>query len=394
MLRFILSNLRQFGEVKRFNASDAVSRKLVFYSHGADDWLVIEPILLELLHQFKLPLSFITTNPNDPIRHMPPVFITPYLIGQGRIRQRFLERLECETLVVCNESAVKKPFPFSPKVKNYACYIPSLKSVRTTVCEENLKLFNTFLCSANHQMADLDHIQKTEGRHYTIFPAGSTRIDRALRIADDSRRVGSDKIPTVFVAFTNPAVEYRDTVVSETVRRLLERNYQVILRPPHQWLDRSGSFIRALYDRFATRDLFFPDGEQSSNHSIYHADILVTDSVEMAWEMGLTLEYPFVLLDLGTTNDTSSVDTNFESKVQSVFGPPLSHRALNTLPDVVEQLLLKRHSIAAQIRELRKHDLINPKSSAVATAYILAGKYQPKPTDTAVIHSTTSPSSL
>ncbi|MBI3294234.1 MAG: hypothetical protein HYZ71_05825 [Deltaproteobacteria bacterium] len=386
MLGYILSYIRKYNEAARFNNSDPLWRQLVFYSHGPEDWLVIEPIMLELIHQFKKPISFVTANPQDPIRHMPPIKIAPYLIGSGKLRERFLERMECDTMVVSNESALKKPFPISPNVKNYTCFFPSLKSVRATVCEENLANFSTFLCSANHQLLDLQDIQQKTGRNYQILPCGTTRMDRALKIAEDSRRVGYDKTPTIFVAFFDPALDHRDTTVSPIVQGLLDADYRVILRPPQQWIDRKGNFIRPIYERFASRDLFFPDGEQASGYSIYRADCLITDNADLALELSITLEYPFVLLDLGQSSGAERVEHSFESTLQSYVGPPITETQLDQLPKVVAELLKKRNTISTQLKNLRTRELINPARAALTAAFILTNKFQmpavPQPVET------------
>ncbi len=371
VFRYILSFLGKQNETNRFNSSDPQWRKIVLYSHSPEDWLVLEPVMLELIQQFKLPLSFITTNRKDPIRHMPPTNILPFFTEYRRLRHRFLRSIECETLVVCNVLAMQRPFPVSMRVKNYVFLIPSLKSIQAAICPENLQVFNTFLCASHSQMSDLLQYQQDSGRMIQIVPCGSPRLDRIFALNSDTSRI-TEKIPTIFFSFTNPDLEYRDSMCAKVIQKLLENNYRVIFRAPGAWMDRMGRFIRPLYERFARRELFYPDGEQPSKYSIYHTDILVTDSSELGSEMACALKYPVLLLGLDEQSDEPKC--TFERSVTDIVGGKVSSTQLDTIPERIRLLLANRQLISHQLAQLNQKEILNPRRFALTTALYLAGK--------------------
>lgn len=364
-----LSFWKNRHELKRFNTTDPEARRIVFYAHAPQDWLVLEPIMLELNHQFKQPICYVTHNPDDPIRHMPPVRIHPFFVEGEFQKRHFLQGLECQTLVICNSLAVRVPFPRSAKVKNYAYLCPSLMSIRGNIASENLKLIELWLCAAEHQMLDLLRLKTEHNLTCKVFACGSTRLDRTLKMMADTNNTKTEETPTAFFAFSNPSLEFRDTVCTKVIDDLLGCGFQVIFRCPKQWMNRKGNLIRPLFDRFSDNPRFFPEGEQASRFSIYRTDLLITDDAECATEFGLALEYPVILLDTGGTQGSSSGD--FESGLPSVMGAKLPVSSLEILPSLAKECVKRKSEISQKIRLIREKELINPGRCALTAALIL-----------------------
>ena len=150
----------------------------------------------------------------------------------------------------------------------------------------------------------------------------------------------------------------------------------MVVRPHPEYVKRFGPRMDDIVARYKDRDVTF-ELDFSGNSSIFDSDVLITDWSGTAYEFSFVTGKPAVFID--TTPKINNPDYEklgiepLEFALRSQVGIQVDPKALDTLPEQLEQLLEQGSRYKEQILAIREKYIANfGQSGAVGGKYILS----------------------
>lgn len=280
--------LREKEDYKRFFS--IANKHLVFYSEKSGYYRNYRPVIEQLLERSNLAIHYITSDPKDAVFELAQKQprIKPYYIGEKKLITLMM-KMDADIVVMTMPDLesfhIKRSYV--RKDVEYIYLFHAMVSTHMIYRKGAFDHYDTIFCVGPHHVRE---IRETE-RLYSL--PEKKLVDLGYPLLDDlleqygSRQKRKDR-PRLLIAPSHHEGNIMDSCLEDILAALLEKDWQVIVRPHPQYVRRNPGRVEELKQRYSGRGNLLFETDFTTNESQYTSDILITD-----WS-GISMEYSFV----------------------------------------------------------------------------------------------------
>lgn len=279
---------REKEDYKRFFS--IANKHLVFYSEKSGYYRNYRAVIEQLLERSNLTVHYVTSDPKDVVFELAQdqPRIKPYYIGEKKLITLMM-KMDADIVVMTMPDLenfhIKRSYV--RKDIEYIYLFHAMVSTHMIYRKRAFDHYDTIFCVGPHHNREIRETERLYG-----LPAKKL-VDCGYPLLDDLlEQYGSlgkwaDK-PRLLIAPSHHEGNIMDSCLEDILAELLGKDWQVIVRPHPQYVQRNPSRVEELKQRYASRaDLLF-ETDFTTNESLYTSDVLITD-----WS-GISMEYSFV----------------------------------------------------------------------------------------------------
>ena len=280
--------LREREDYKRFFS--VVNKHLVFYSEKSGYYRNYRAVIEQLLERSNLTIHYITSDPDDIVfklaQEQPR--IKPYYIGEKKLITLMM-KMDADMVVMTMPDLesfhIKRSYV--RKDIEYVYLFHAMVSTHMIYRKGAFDHYDTIFCVGPHHNREIRETERLYG-----LPAKKL-VDFGYPLLDDlleqygSLEKRADK-PRLLIAPSHHEGNIMDSCLDDILAELLEKDWQVIVRPHPQYVRRNPGRVEELKQRYAGQKNLLFETDFATNESQYTSDILITD-----WS-GISMEYSFV----------------------------------------------------------------------------------------------------
>lgn len=280
--------LREKEDYKRFFS--IANKHLVFYSEKSGYYRNYRAVIEQLLERSNLTIHYITSDPKDIVFELSQrqPRIKSYYIGEKKLITLMM-KMDADMVIMTMPDLesfhIKRSYV--RKDVEYAYLFHAMVSTHMIYRKGAFDHYDTIFCVGPHHERE---IRETE-RLYNLPEKNLVHLGYPL--LDDlleqygARQKQSDK-PQLLIAPSHHEGNIMDSCLEGILTELLERDWNVIVRPHPQYVRRNPGRVEELKQRYSGEQNLLFETDFATNESQYTADILITD-----WS-GISMEYSFV----------------------------------------------------------------------------------------------------
>ena len=299
---------REKADSKRF-FTRGLKKNLVVYSEGSGYWKYFFAIVNYVTEHSGIVVHYVTNDPDDRIFETDNPQIVPYYIGPKALIA-FMMKMDADIVLMTTpdlelfhvkRSLVRKDI-------EYIYLDHGMTSYQLMLRKGALDYFDTiFVYGPNH----IEEVRETEKLYNlppkTLVKTGFGLLDELLgRVAAmDLEQLPDTQNKQVLVAPSWQASNLMDLCIDEILMALLGRGYRIVVRPHPEYVKRFPARIRAFLDRYAEQCATTDDKggtltietDFSSNETVYHSDLVITDWSSIAQEFSYSTKKPSLFIN-------------------------------------------------------------------------------------------------
>jgi YidC/Oxa1 family membrane protein insertase len=367
--------IKEIKDIYRF-FKETDEKEIVFYAEHEGYYPYFEGLIHELINIHKKTISYITSDPGDPVLFTSNPDIKTFYINN--FLAFFMPFLRCRLFIMTLTDLHRFHLKRSIHPVHY-CYVPHSMCSTHSYRYGSFDYYDSILCTGPHQLKEFRKHEELQGLPVKeLVEAGYYRLERIYDKYQTYLSHGSLKEKTtVLIAPTlwvNNILEYCG---ENLVGLLLDHGYEVIVRPHPEIIRHSPGLINNLARRFGKNPFFILEKSISTDTSLLKSDILICDRSGIALEYALGTERPVIFLDVPyKLIDNKSDELNMEPlelSIREKVGLIVSPERLDTIPTVIEHLKSHKMKYKALIPGMRKEYVYNfGFSSCVGAKHIIA----------------------
>lgn len=279
---------REKADYKRFFS--IANKHLVFYSEKSGYYRNYRALIEQLLERSNLVIHYVTSDPKDQIFEIAQRQrrIKPYYIGERKLITLMM-KMDADMVVMTMPDLesfhIKRSYV--RKDIEYIYLFHALVSTHMIYRKGAFDSYDTIFCAGPHHVREIRETEQLYGLPAKrLVEFGYPLLDDLLSRYGSRRRQGDR--PQLLIAPSHYKGNIMDSCIEDILAVLLERDWQIIVRPHPQYVRRSPGRVEELRQRYAGRENLLFETDFTSNDSLYTSDILITD-----WS-GISMEYSFV----------------------------------------------------------------------------------------------------
>lgn len=358
---------RHWRALLRFGALPARQRQLVIYSEGASSWPHLGPVLHALLDRQDMPVTYVSSAPDDPGVALQHPLLSTHVIGEGLMRTVWFRGLRAGLLLMTMPDLENFHIRRSPHCGCYAYLHHSLVSCHMVYREGAFDHFDAMLCAGPHHVQEMKAIDALRGRPAKQLVAhGYGRLDTLLAGA-----VAAQPMHVVIAPSWGPE-GLLERHAEALLQALAGSGWQVTIRPHPQTrrlAPEAMATIRAWCARVPSLRL---DDGVAGHAALQSAEVMVSDWSGAAFDFALGLERPVLFIDVPRkVNNPHHADVGIEPIEvfgRAQIGSIIDVDALPQLPRHLAALAAAAPRHRDAIREFRSRWVYHPGRSAQAAA--------------------------
>ncbi len=353
---------REIADFYRFFwATPNAQKQIVFYAEHKDYYPYFEGLIREITpHQ---PLCYVTSDLHDPIlKPPPPPGLTPFYIH--RLLSFFMLFVSCKVFVMTLTDLHQFHLKRSVNAVHYVYVFHSMVSTHMMYREGAFDHYDSILCVGPYQISE---IRARENRHHLppkkLVEAGYYRLERIHQRyqAHIKEETPPGNKTTVLIAPSWGEHNILETCGGRLVSPLLEKGYQIIVRPHPETVRRSPQMLNALEQMFSGNTHFRMERSVASDDALLTAGVLICDLSGVALEYALGTQRPVLFLDLPfkikNPNFRELGIDPVEVSLRAQIGIIVPPEELDRVPQVIEQLHADQKKYAGQILRWRDENI-------------------------------------
>mgnify|MGYP001609086449 CR=1 FL=1 len=351
-------------------------KSIVFYSERRGHYPYFDGIINELRGKYKQPLSYVTSDSNDPILNAREHGIKPfYFRGLLPI---FFSLVKCRVFVMTLTDLNKFYLKRSIHKVHYVYVFHSLVSTHMGFRPGSYDYYDSLLCPGPQQLKEIRKYEKIHKLpRKQLIKAGYYRLER---LYDEYRRYKREPRPDVKGAVLI-APSWGDKNILEScgehlIEILLDANYYVIVRPHSETVKKHPELVESLRKSYGGNPHFALEVLSHSNEPLLKADVLISDYSGIALSYAFGTERPVLFLDVPkkiknpryTDLDIPPIELSIRSKIGVVLSPD----RLEEIPKAIAALLKDAQKYKGRIAQLRNEYVYAfGKSSRISAQHIM-----------------------
>ena len=361
MIKF--SIMSEWKELKNIEKLPLDQKYIVFYAENSASFNHYKLLIEELVENQKITICYVTSVKNDKIFQIKNTKINSFYIGKGTARTKFFLTLKALILVMDMPDLERFHIKRSKVYPVHYVYVfHSIFSSHTYLRKSALDDFDTIFCVGQHHIDEIREVEKIYGsKKKNLIKYGYGRLDQLIDQREKEDFHENKKL--VIIAPSYGKDNLIQTCGNELIKILLDKDYQVILRPHFRILEENKKMINVIEKMFVkeknfqlVKDVIKPDDFHSST-------CMITD-----WS-GIGLEYSFATKNqvffIDVPQKIINSDYNLvsiepiERSIRGKIGKIISPKELELIP----KLILEK-SDGAIIQSIMESTVFNISKSA------------------------------
>jgi len=356
--------LKEISDFHRFfQRTPKTQKAIVFYAEHQDYYPYFEGLIRELLGGHSQTLSYITSDQDDPILQSRELGIRTFYLN--KLLPFFMAFVNCKVFVMTLTDLNQFHLRRSVNSVHYIYVFHSLVSTHMIYRFGAFDYYDSIFCVGPHQVEEIRRHEELYGfKPKNLVETGYYRLER-LHKAYSGHDKESDGL-SVLVAPTWGASNLLEICGEELLRILLDEGYKIILRLHPETVKRH---------KYSVRDNISLETSVSNMDSLVNADILITDWSGIGMKYAFGTERPVIFIDTPRKVNNPRYEElgiePVESCLRDKIGVIVSPERLDTIPEVISNLILNRSAYRKGIIELRrKHVYAFGHSAEIGARYI------------------------
>jgi YidC/Oxa1 family membrane protein insertase len=342
---------------------------IVFYSEKSVYHVYFADILNALLQLSDLPITYVTSDPADPVLECKEPRIQPLYVNS--LLSVALAQLNAHVLAMTMPDLHQHHIKRSSRGVNHVYVFHAMVSSHMIYRKGAFAHFDTVLCVGPHHLQELakaEEVYRLPRKH--LIPVGYPLIDTIYR---QHQAVGRKQHgpPLVLVAPSWHPHNLLDTCLDPLLDALTTASYQVVVRPHPEFLKRRREAMSQILQKWSDRGVRF-DMSSSPTQSLYDAEVVITDWSGIAFEYAFGTERPVLFIDTPRKVlnpeyellDLVPVEVSLRERIGAVISP----HSVQNVAGCIEHLLDQRSVYREEIKRARAGCLYNWTQSAEAGA--------------------------
>ena len=353
---------------------DDDKKEFVFFSESKFYREHFFDLISELKKKGENNLILITQDVDDLIYYNK--IINCFLINNFFILKFFFIILKCKfmimTLTDLGNNLLK-----SKKTKYYVYFYHAIASTHQIYTKEAFKNYDIIFTNGDYQSKELKKAE-TEFNfpRKEIVNTGYFFLDHIKKKA----KLNMMQKRTILYA---PSWNYNhknlfDDYSKQIISNLIDKNFNLILRPHPEHYKRSKKNLRQLNDLFKNNSNFNLDNSFSNLNSLEKACILITDNSSIVFEYLMIFKRPIIYIEYMEKIHNQSLSkieiTTLDEELKNKFGNKLLIENLNYLPKLCEELIENSKINPQDISEFSNKHFTNLNNSSKFAANYLINK--------------------
>jgi len=348
--------------LKQFHKLPGESRRIVFFSEGANYWNTFSP-LAEALISKGVPFCYLSMEDSDPGLNIESGLCTSFCIGSGSRFMYFMSMLRAGVVIMTTPGLQSLTLKRSPGVNHYVHIVHSPTGI-SFYRRYSFDYFDTVMCSGPHQIEELRRLEDIRGsRKKNLLKTGLAYMDKLKIKAEQSiLHRDSHKNRTVLLAPTWGPNGALGRYGQKLIEVLKDGGFDIIIRPHPQQLKSERSLLEKLKKTTAGYNNIKWDENTSGHESMFVSDIMISDLSGVIFDYAFVYGKPVITLDYELEVEGFEQEdlkgTVWEREMSRALGGVFSGENAAKLPAVVESVL-SQVDLKDEMRRLRDDSLFN-----------------------------------
>jgi hypothetical protein len=348
---------------KRQNPAYKEKYRLVFYSEGKHYWYVFMPIIRELDRR-GVTLTYFTSDLEDPGLTADYASMDSFYIGEGHEAYFVLNSLKADMLIMTTPGLNVLHIKRSKTVKHYCFIQHSLEDVAIDR-PYSFDYFDSMMAFGRHQLETTRQIEMIRGLPAKkIEVTGSTYLDAMQEeLAHNNKsslQIETDK-KTILLAPSWGDKGFLSKYGDVLINKLLDSNYQIILRPhPQSWKSET-VLLENLKDIANSNNKLIWDDNPNGLEAMKHSDLMISDLSGIVFDYILLFAKPVVIAAFEI--DPRKYEMNILPSKSSILmrliredkiGYQLKESDIDNIINIIEMAIEAKH-YTVYIEEFKDH---------------------------------------
>lgn len=372
---------QELKELRRLKRVPTEEKEIMIYTEHDGYYLTFEGIINELLQQGKK-FCYITSDPSDPIltKNNPSIhtfylkkLLPPFMIFKN-------PKVFVMTLTDLNKFHLKR----SSNPVHYVYLFHALVSTHMMYHYGAFDYYDSILCVGPHQIQEIHKYEQQNNslKQKKLVAAGYYRLEKLYQEykkytrEQKENREGKEHGKTILIASSwgkENVIEAKGEVL---IQLLLDRGYNVIVRPHPETVKRSPEIITLLHQKFSNNPTFRLETSVRTDESLMRADLLISDCSGIMIEYAFGTERPFISIDVPPKVKNPRYKElevePMELALRKEIGVLVSPEDIDKVPEIIEDLIARKEEYKEKIINARNEYVFNfGKSSEIGAKYIL-----------------------
>ena len=351
--------IKEIADFHRFFwRTPKAEKAIVFYAEHGGYYPYFEGLIEKLISEYNRTLCYVTSDPDDPILQETQSIIRTFYLN--KLLALFMAHVNCRvfimTLTDLNQFYLKR----SLNPVHYVYVFHALVSTHMIYRYGSFDYYDSILCCGPHQAEEIRRHEELYGLPAkTLKEAGYYRLERIYQayLEYSSEKPSAVTKETVLIAPSWGVANILESCGERLVELLLKAGYEVIVRPHPETIRRSPDLIAVFASKFGNDPSFTLETSVASDGSLLQADVLISDYSGIALEYAFGTERPVLFLDVPIKiRNQRYIELGIEPlelSLRSEIGVVVSPKKLESVPQMISDLILNRVAYKRKMAELR-----------------------------------------
>ena len=358
MLKFF----RHMRAAMRFAGQPAEQRRLTFYSEGRNYWPHLGGLVHYVLDNSDIPVSFVTSDAEDPVFQIDNPRLNVFLIDQGGVRNYLFENIDTELFVMTMPDIDQYQVKRSKNAVHYVYAQHALMSLHMVYRPGAFDHYDTIFCGGPHHVAEMRAIETAHGlAPKTLVEHGYAWLDSIHEQAATRPQGTQGQGPkhVLLAPSWGPDGVIETGVGARLVDQLIGQGYRVTLRPHPETIKHARDAVNAIVASHTDNPNFAFEANVSGQDSLHSSDVLITAWSGMAFDYAFGLGKPVAFIDVPKKLNNPDYEkiplVPVEIAMRETIGQVVSPDALDTL-DIEALTPPSREDIERYVYNLGRSD--------------------------------------
>jgi len=352
--------LKEIADFHRFFwRTPKAEKAIIFYAEHEGYYPYFDGLIKKLIGEYNRTLCYVTSDPCDPVLQKSQPKIKAFYLN--KLLPLFMAFVNCRVFVMTLTDLNQFHLKRSLNPVHYVYVFHSLVSTHMVYRYGAFDYYDSILCCGPHQVEEIHKHEELNGLPpKRLVEAGYYRLERIYEAYQkySSREPPSVTKETILIAPSWGTANVLESYGEHLVELLLEAGYRVIVRPHPETVRRSPDLVALFASKFGNNPNFTLETSVATHDSLLRADVLISDYSGVALEYAFGTERPVLFLDVPTKVQNERFKElgiePLELSLRPEIGVIVSPKKLETIPQVISNLILNRLAYKKHIAELRK----------------------------------------
>ncbi|SET21559.1 CDP-Glycerol:Poly(glycerophosphate) glycerophosphotransferase [Natronincola peptidivorans] len=375
-IKLLIEELK--SKKKFFSKDNKRNREVVFYSESKIYYLYYEGLIKTILEKSDLSISYITSDPNDPVFEQQTERFKVFFIN--KLLAFTTPFIDSKVFILTMPDIEQFHIKRSINDVNHIYVFHAVVSAHMMYRKGAFDHYDTIFCVGPHHIEEIRQTEKVYNleRKKELVEVGYPWIEKVHERYENYKLSHSlnnnEKI--ILIAPSWHEQNIIETCGEDVIKLLLEKKYQVVLRPHPEIIKRNYNRVQQLINLFGNDKNFQMELNLTSDENFYKADLLITDWSGIAYEYAWGTERPVVFIN--TPKKVNNQDYQelklepLEIKARKEIGIEVQLDDIHEIDQYVEELISNKSKYVENIVRDREKYIFNwGNASEVGADYII-----------------------